>query len=277
MTEQGRPAGYNLPLLLMTQLMRLRVLHALHPALTILLCLVACTDQSGDGHPPVAPTQPTVLSLHGHERIDPYYWLSNESGEDERVAAYIAAENQYTRRVMAGKASLQQTLYEDMSARLVNRHRSPPTRVGDAWYYREYRPASQYPLYLRSAVQTGEDPQVLLDLNRLAEGAAYYHLGSFDLHPDGRLIAYTEDRVGGQTFTLHIRDVASAQNLKDEITNLAPSVLWSADGSSIYYVALDPVTLKPTTVKQHFIGTPVAEDQEIYREADPGFHVALHS
>ena len=41
--------------------------------------------------PPSAPSRPTVLSRHGDERIDAWYWLRER--DDPDVIAYLEAEN----------------------------------------------------------------------------------------------------------------------------------------------------------------------------------------
>ena len=42
---------------------------------------------------PVAEKIEKELTLHGHTRIDPYYWLRER--DDPRVIEYLNAENEY--------------------------------------------------------------------------------------------------------------------------------------------------------------------------------------
>ena len=44
--------------------------------------------------PPVAPRRPHVISAHGDDREDPWFWLRDR--EDPEVLAYLEAENAYT-------------------------------------------------------------------------------------------------------------------------------------------------------------------------------------
>jgi oligopeptidase B len=39
--------------------------------------------------PPAAPKRPTVLTVNGDERVDPYYWLREK--ENPEVIAYLEA------------------------------------------------------------------------------------------------------------------------------------------------------------------------------------------
>ncbi len=56
--------------------------------------------------PPAPPRQPTRLVAHGDVRIDDYYWLRDRA--NPAVIAYLQAENDYARAVMADTASLQE-------------------------------------------------------------------------------------------------------------------------------------------------------------------------
>ena len=46
--------------------------------------------------PPSAPRRPHVISAHGDDREDPWFWLRER--EDPEVLAYLEAENAYTER-----------------------------------------------------------------------------------------------------------------------------------------------------------------------------------
>ncbi len=44
--------------------------------------------------PPSAPRRPHVVSAHGDDREDPWFWLRDR--EDPEVLSYLEAENAYT-------------------------------------------------------------------------------------------------------------------------------------------------------------------------------------
>ena len=66
--------------------------------------------------------------------------------------------------------------------------------------------------------------QVLLDLNPLAEGQSYFRLGAFEVSPDHRLLAWSSDTSGAESFTLRIKDLATGEMLEERIGNLSASV-----------------------------------------------------
>ena len=53
--------------------------------------------------PPSAPRRPHVISAHGDDREDPWFWLRER--EDPEVLAYLEAENAYTEEATAPLAA----------------------------------------------------------------------------------------------------------------------------------------------------------------------------
>ena len=47
--------------------------------------------------PPVAPTQPHSVTLHGDTRVDDYFWLRDKDSPE--VTAYLEAENRYNQAI----------------------------------------------------------------------------------------------------------------------------------------------------------------------------------
>jgi len=57
--------------------------------------------------------------------------------------------------------------------------------------------------------------EILLDLNELAEGHAFFSLGDFVVSDDGGLLAYTTDTVGFRQYQLHVKELGSGRLLED--------------------------------------------------------------
>ena len=83
--------------------------------------------------PPRAPRRPHVISAHGHDREDPWFWLRER--DDPEVLAYLEAENAYTDQEMAPLDALRDGLFEEMRARIKETDMSVPSRRGPWWYY----------------------------------------------------------------------------------------------------------------------------------------------
>ena len=83
--------------------------------------------------PPHAPRRPHVISAHGDDRDDPWYWLRQR--DEPEVLAYLQAENDYTAAETARILPLQDALFEEMKSRIKETDMSVPARRGPWWYY----------------------------------------------------------------------------------------------------------------------------------------------
>jgi oligopeptidase B len=116
--------------------------------------------------------------------------------------------------------------------------------------------------------------EVLLDGNALAEGHDFFALGTFDVSPDGRRLAYSTDFSGDERFTLRIKDLQTGEVLPDEIPDTSYGTAWSADGSAVFYLTVDEAW-RPHRVWRHTVGGPPSEDDLVYEETDERFWVAV--
>jgi oligopeptidase B len=123
---------------------------------------------------------------------------------------------------------------------------------------------------LDGAALPGEE--VLLDGNELAEGHEYFALGTFDVAPDGRWLAYSTDFAGDERFTLQIKDLATGEVLPDRITNTYYGTAWSLDASTLFYITVDD-SWRPYRVWRHAVGA--ADDALVFEEADERFWVGV--
>jgi protease II len=96
---------------------------------------------------PIAKKIPTKLSLHGHTRIDDYYWLRERDNPD--VIAYLEEENEYAKKVMADTEDLQAKLIGEFLHREKQEDQPIPYRIGDYIYYERFDRGSEYPVYWR--------------------------------------------------------------------------------------------------------------------------------
>src|SRR3954467_6610626 len=135
--------------------------------------------QSEPELPPVARAAARVDTVHGEVRIDEYFWLRNR--DDPEVIAYLEAENRYTEAIMRPTEPLQERLFREMRGRIRETDLSVPERL-DGWlYYHRTAAGAQYPIYCRRPVDDEAAEEVILDLNPLASGHAYFRLGGWDV------------------------------------------------------------------------------------------------
>ena len=145
---------------------------------------------------PVAPIQPEpVKSPHG-TRLDPYYWLRDDTRMDTRVLGYLADENAYLEAVMAPLAPLQKQLYEELVGRIKQDDSTVPYLERGYYYYTRYITGGEYPIHARRRETMDAPEEILLDVPALATGHDFYQIAGFEISPNQQLLAWLEDDVG---------------------------------------------------------------------------------
>ena len=112
----------------------------------------------------------------------------------------------------------------------------------------------------------GRQKSVILDENLRAKGHKYYRAGRIEPSSTGRYLAIAEDVLSRRIYTLRIKDLESGEFLSDEISNVAPAAVWSADDKYIFYIRKEKGTLREYQIWRHQIGDPVNEDTRIRRK-----------
>jgi oligopeptidase B len=248
---------------------KLRILPPLVAALSLANVAYA---QSPAPTPPVAEARPYTIESPGGSRVDPYYWLRDDTRSKPDVLGYLAAERAYFDAMMAPAKDLSETLSKEIIGRLKQDDSTVPYKYRDYLYYTRYETGKEYPVYARHAAGSDAE-QVLVDANKEAEGKAFYAVGARAVSASQNLLAFLEDTNGRRQYTLRFRDLASGRDLEDRITGLTAAVAWANDDRTVFYVENDPVTLLSTRVKKHVLGTDPKTDPVIYEEPDHSFYM----
>jgi len=217
--------------------------------------------------PPIARQVPRTDVVHGDVRPDDYYWMRQK--DDPEVTAYLTAENAYTDAVMKPTLAFQESLYAEMLARIKEDDQSVPYRRGRFFYYSRTEKGKQYPILCRRAERVDAPEQVMLDLNRLAEGHPFLALGAATVSDDGRLLAYTTDLTGFREYTLHVKDLEADALLPDRVEKVS-AVAWAADGRTLFYVTEDEAK-RPYRLHRQRLGAPGAD--LLHEETDALFRL----
>jgi oligopeptidase B len=221
-------------------------------------------------------------TYHGHQRWDEFAWLRAENWREamldpsvlpEAIAAYLHAENDYSRAVMAETSDLQDRLYAELRGRIKEDDSSVPSRDGPWFYYSRFREGGQQPLLCRRYGEDGAET-ILLDGDSEAAGRDYFRLGGAEHSPDHRLLAYAVDTTGAEAFEVRFRDLVTGEDLADHIGNARGDFEWAEDSRTLFYTTLD-ADHRPKWVYRHTLGESVQEDSLVYEEPDPGFFVGV--
>ncbi|WNZ55293.1 S9 family peptidase [Microbulbifer sp. MKSA007] len=221
---------------------------------------------------PVAKKVPHKMVMHGHERIDNYYWMRDDERKAPDVIAHLEAENAYTDSVMHHTKELQELLFEEMTGRLEKDKSTVPVYYNGYWYYSRYLPEKEYAIHARRKGTQEADEEVMLDVNALAEGHGYFSVGRLAVSPSNQLVAYPEDSVGRRVYTIRFKNLKTGEMLPDKLENASPVAVWANDNQTVFYINKDHQTLLGYQVMRHKLGTPQSEDVVVYEEMDKAFY-----
>ena len=222
--------------------------------------------------PPVAEKIGKELTIHGHTRIDSYYWLNER--ENPKVKEYLEAENEYKNTVMKHTEAFQEELYNEIVGRIKKTDMSVPYKSESYYYYTRYEEGGEYPVYCRKKESMEGEEEILLNVNQNAEGYAYYGVTGLTVSTDNNLLAYGVDKVSRRKYTIHFKNIETGEMLKDEIPNTTGRAIWANDNKTVFYSTKDPA-LRSFKIFKHILGSDASGDKEIFHEADITFSTSV--
>ncbi|MDF7663402.1 S9 family peptidase [Bifidobacterium sp. ESL0763] len=252
----------------------------------------AASDHGLDGRAaagaPRAARIPSARTAHGDTFVDPYAWMRDK--DSARLQAYVAGQNDYFHARTAGLKGLKETLFEELRSRVNETDMSVPIRMDGFWYFIRIRRGSQYSVQCRLPIAGPDDwdpptidvegepgsmpgEQVVFDPNLEAKGRQFFTLGGLDLSRDGRWMLYGVDVTGNERYDFRIRDLNDGTELPEVFEGIA-GACFTPDARWVFYTLLDEAW-RPYAVMRHRVGTPVAEDVEVFREPDERFFVRV--
>jgi len=244
----------------------------------VLLIPVLATAQS---QPPNTPVRPVTDDYFGTKVVDPYRWLENTS--DPEVIAWMKAQNDYTRAVLARIPGRDELLARIKSLDNAGNVVSGLQVWGGHYFYYKTEPGSDNrKLFTRDTLSSPE--RLLVDTEKMttADGK-HYSIDYFQPSIDGVYVAYGISLGGSEESVLHVLQSATGTVLPDSIDRAefgSPS--WLPDGKSFFYtraqkLAADaPPTAKYQKLKvyRHTLGgDPEGEPLVFGFGANPGVNV----
>ncbi|MFC4262526.1 S9 family peptidase [Ferruginibacter yonginensis] len=228
--------------------------------------------------PPKAMQKPHVRILHGDTVQDPYYWMYDYFGkgpDSTNVVNYLTAENTYLDSMMAGTKTFQQNLFNEMKSRIKEKDESVPVFKNGYYYYSRSDDGKQYYKYCRKKETLNAPEEILLDVDKMAEGHSYYSVTGFEVSENNKLLAFAVDEVSRRQYTIYIKNIETGEILKDAITNTEGDPCWANDNQTIFYTEKHPVTLLSEKIKRHSLGTAASADVVVYTETDKSNYIGV--
>ena len=235
-----------------------------------LTLIISCDMKKKELIEPKAKKIEKILSLHGDDRLDEYYWL-NQRG-DEEVISYLNEENDYRDEFMKDYKPLEEEIFQEIKSRIKEDDSSVPYYYNGYFYYTRYEKDKQYPIYCRKEGSLDGKEEILIDANTMSEGYDYFRVGTIEISPDNKTMAYSIDTVSRRIYTIYFMDLETRTVSDKNIPNSQGSISWANDNKTIFYNSKNLETLRSERVMRYQLGNS-GNGEEIYFEDDETFSV----
>ena len=195
---------------------------------------------------------------------------------------------------MTGTETLQATLFAEMRARIKEEDVQVPVRDDAFFYYTRMVEGQQYPVHCRRRLRTPavlhtaatsmsdsvcEREEVLWNENEAAKSSSFYRIGGLEPSPSHRHLAFSEDRAGGEKYTIRIAKLPPhkpPEFLPDTLPDCLHTIAWASDDDqTLFYCTKDIALDRPDKVWRHTVGTHKSQDTLVFHEPNDAFSVSL--
>ena len=228
---------------------------------------------------PVAEKKPRTFVQHGDTIIDDYYWMNDffKKGPDSTaVVNYLNQENAYVDTMLASIKTLQESLIKEMRGRIQEKDESVPVVNNGYTYYTKTLDGKQYYQYYRKSLSPNSPEELLLDVDKMAEGKGYFSVSGFAVSPDNQWLAYGVDEVSRRQYTIYFKNLKTGSILSETIAGTGGDPVWSADSKYIFYTSNNPVTLLSEKIRRHQLNTMADKDVTVYTETDQSNYIGIY-
>ncbi|MGV4529908.1 S9 family peptidase [Ornithobacterium rhinotracheale] len=228
---------------------------------------------------PKAEQKDYVRDIHGERVNDPYFWMNayfKKTEDSPAVLAHLEQENIYAEEMMADTKNLQDQLFVEMRSRIKEKDESVPTFINGYYYYTRTEEGKQYYKFCRKKASLDAPEEILLDVDEMAEGKAYFNAKGFSISPNNELLAFGVDEVSRRQYKIFIKDLKTGKIYDEGIRNTSGSSVWANDNQSIFYTENNTKTLLSEKIKRHQLGTQASEDVCVYHEQDPTNYIGVY-
>lgn len=220
---------------------------------------------------PIAEKKMHNRIIHGDTIADDYYWMNDyfKKGPDSaEVIAYLEAENSYTAAMLQDTEKFQEALFHEMKGRIKEKDESVPYLKNGYYYYSRTEEGKQYYKFCRKKGSLDAPEEILLDVDDMAEGYAYYAASGFSVSPDNKLLAFGVDTVSRREYTIYVKNLETGELLPDKIDRTSGGATWANDNKTLFYTAKNPVTLLSEKIRRYTLGLGAGGDVVVYEEKD---------
>lgn len=221
--------------------------------------------------PPKAEKQSHIRTIHGDSVDDPYYWMIDyfKKGKDStKVVEYLEKENDYWEAMMKDTEPFRESLFNEMKSRIKEKDESVPVFKNGYYYYTRTEEGKQYFKYARKKGSLSAEEEILLDVDQMAEGKAYYAATGFSISPDNTKMIFGVDDVSRRQYSLFLKDLNTGKITDLGIKNTTGRATWANDNKTFFYTKKHPTTLLSEKIMRHTLGGDPSKDVAVYTEKD---------
>ncbi|HEY7112453.1 MAG TPA: prolyl oligopeptidase family serine peptidase [Thermoanaerobaculia bacterium] len=239
------------------------------PALSFLFTFMAA-GAIAQTPPPVAPVREVTDTYFGQAVVDPYRWMENT--KDPEVAAWMKAQNDYTRAVLDRIPGRKELLARIQALDNAGVTVGQVQRAGALFFYFKVEPGSDNrKLYVRDGLKGQE--RLLVDPEKLGGDGKHWSIDYFTPSLDGTHVAYGVSEGGSENSVLHVLESATGKVLADSIDRAQVGVVsWQNDGRSFLYNRLQKLTpngpptdkYRKSRVSLHVLGKDPEKDAPVF-------------
>ncbi|RHZ39464.1 hypothetical protein DYB26_014389, partial [Aphanomyces astaci] len=200
---------------------------------------------------------------------DPYYYVRDDNRSNTEILDHLKAENAYTKAALSHLDSLQDELYKELLSHVQETDQKVPYPHGDFVYYSGTEKGKAYRIHYRKPRHDDGAEEILLDVNKLAEGHAHCGVGKVEVSPDHKLLAYSVDFTGYETYDIYIKDLAT-NTINKAVEGCDGTIEWGRDAETLFYVTQDAAQ-RSHKVWSHLVGAPQSDDTTLFTEDDEIF------
>lgn len=249
--------------------------------LIVNVMIISCTETS---LPPDATKKPHEITVHGDTRVDSYYWMrltdkqksaKEFDSQTSEVVDYIAAENEYTQSSLNHTKKFQDKLFDEIVGRIKKDDVSVPYLDNGYYYYTRYEKGKEYAIRCRKKGSLNSPEEIILDVNKLAEGYDYFAVSGMNVSPDNEWLAFGVDTLSRRFYEVHFKNLKSGDILEQTIPNTTGGVAWASDNQTVFYTSKNKVTLLSEKIYRHKMGSDFRNDELVYTENDETYYIGV--
>ena len=243
--------------------------------------IISCTETS---LPPDATKKPHEITVHGDTRVDSYYWMrltdkqksaKEFDSQTSEVVDYIAVENEYTQSSLNHTKKFQDKLFDEIVGRIKKDDVSVPYLDNGYYYYTRYEKGKEYAIRCRKKGSLDSPEEIILDVNKLAEGYDYFAVSGMNVSPDNEWLAFGVDTLSRRFYEVHFKNLKSGDILEQTIPNTTGGVAWASDNQTVFYTSKNKVTLLSEKIYRHKMGSDFRNDELVYTENDETYYIGV--